>query len=63
VEPKCLAIPKNVDSNALECLRLETSATQDDREHFAQFAHPWIKLAEEIEQSRALIAEILPGDQ
>lgn len=58
--------PKECRQHALECLRLvKTSATQEDREHFAQLARTWIKLAEEIEQSQAFLAgldEILPGD-
>jgi hypothetical protein len=59
--------PKECRQHALECARLaQTSATQDDREHFAQLARTWIKLAEEIEQDQAFIAglvEILPGDK
>jgi hypothetical protein len=59
--------PKECRLHALECARLaQTSATQEDREHFAQLARTWLKLAEDIEQSQAFIAgldEFLPGDE
>ena len=56
--------PKECRQHALECARLaKTSATREDREHFAQLARTWIKLAEDIEQSQALLDEIVPGDE
>ena len=59
--------PNECRRHALECVRLaQTSATPQSREHFAQLARTWIKLAEEIEQNESLVAgldEDFPGNE
>jgi hypothetical protein len=59
--------PKECRQHALECVRLaQTSATQQDREHFAGLARTWIKLAEDIEQRHTFVAgleEDFPGNE
>jgi hypothetical protein len=49
--------PKECRQHALNCVRLaQTSASPQAREHFADLARTWIRLAEELEHTQAFLA-------
>jgi hypothetical protein len=51
--------PKECRQHALNCVHLAKSAsTPELRDHFAKLARTWIRVADELEQSEALLAEI-----
>ena len=48
--------PKECRQHALFCVRLaQTSASPQAREEFANLARTWIRLADDLEQSRAFL--------
>jgi hypothetical protein len=48
--------PKECRQHALNCVQLaQTSPTLQGRDQFARLARTWIRLAEELEQSQALL--------
>jgi hypothetical protein len=48
--------PEECRQHALACVRLaQTSATQKVRDHFAELAKTWIRLAEDLETGRAFL--------
>ena len=43
--------PKECRQHALNCVRLaQTAATPQSREHFANLAQTWVRLAEDLER-------------
>src|SRR5262245_37568957 len=51
--------PEECRLHALICVRLaQTSVTRQARDHFAKLARTWIRLADDLERSRAFIDEI-----
>jgi len=51
--------PKECRQHALNCVHLaKYASTAELRDHFAKLARTWITLADELEQSEALLAEI-----
>ena len=51
--------PKECRRRALNCvLEAKAAKTPDERENFAKLAQSWIELAEEIERTQALLAEV-----
>jgi hypothetical protein len=51
--------PEECRLHALTCVRLaQTSVTRQARDHFAKLARTWIRLAEDLERSRALLDEV-----
>jgi hypothetical protein len=51
--------PKECRQHALNCVHLAKSArTPEQRDHFAKLARTWIKLAEELERTQSLLAEV-----
>ena len=50
---------KECRQHALKCmLEAKAAKTPETREHFAKLARSWIKLAEELERTQALLAEV-----
>ena len=48
--------PKGCRQHALACVRLaQTSASPQAREEFARLARTWIRLADDLERSRAFL--------
>jgi hypothetical protein len=48
--------PKECRRHALTCVRLaQTSPYPEARKHFADLARTWIRLADDLEQSRAFL--------
>ena len=57
MEAKMPGDPKECRQHALNCVHLAKGATTPElRDHFAKLARTWIKLADELEQSEALVA-------
>ena len=55
MEAKMPGDPKECRQHALNCVHLAKGATTPElRDHFAKLARTWIKLAEELEQSRSV---------
>ena len=51
--------PKECRQHALNCMfGAKAARTIEGRESFANLARSWIKLAEELEQTQALLAEV-----
>ena len=51
--------PKECRQHALNCVRLaQTSASPQAREHFANLARTWIRLADELETTQAFLAAL-----
>ena len=50
--------PKECRQHALACVRLaQTSATPQARERFASLAKTWIRLADDLERTLAILAQ------
>jgi hypothetical protein len=48
--------PKECRQHALACVRLaQTSSTQELRDHFASLARTWIRLADDLERTFAVL--------
>jgi hypothetical protein len=59
MEAKMPGDPKECRQHALNCmLEAKAAKTPETREHFAKLARSWIKLAEELERTQALLAEV-----
>jgi hypothetical protein len=59
MEAKMPGDPKECRQHALNCVHLAKGAsTPELRDHFAKLARTWIKLAEALEQTEALLAPI-----
>jgi hypothetical protein len=51
--------PKACRQHGLNCVRLaKTSASPQAREHFANLARTWIRLADELEYTQAFLAAL-----
>ena len=51
--------PKECRRHALACVRLaQTSPFQQTRDHYANLARTWIRLADEIESTEALLTAL-----
>src|SRR5262245_22628995 len=51
--------PQECRLHSLTCVRLaQTSVTRQARDHFAKLARTWIRLADDLERSRAFVDEI-----
>jgi hypothetical protein len=51
--------PKECRQHALNCVRLaQTSPSPHAREHFANLARMWIKLADELEATQVFLAAL-----
>ncbi len=56
--------PKECRQHAVACLRLaQTAASPEAREHFASIANTWLKLADELETTKALLAALNEDEQ
>jgi hypothetical protein len=54
--------PEECRWHALKCVRLaQTSATPQRRDRFAKLARTWIRLAEDLERSRAFLDGLVDG--
>jgi hypothetical protein len=54
--------PKECRQHALICVRLaQTSASPHAREHFASLARTWVRLADDLESSQALLDTVDDG--
>jgi hypothetical protein len=50
--------PKECRQHALNCVRLaQTAATPQSREHFANLAQTWVRLAEDLECAQNALDE------
>jgi hypothetical protein len=59
MEAKMPGDPKECRQHALNCVRLaQTSASPHAREHFANLARTWIRLADELEKTQAFLAAL-----
>ena len=48
--------PKECRQHALNCVRLaQTAVTPQSREHFANLAQTWVRLAEDLERAQAFL--------
>ena len=55
--------PKECRQHALNCVRLaQTAVTPQSREHFANLAQTWVRLAEDLERAQAFL-NVLDGPQ
>jgi hypothetical protein len=51
--------PRECRQHALNCVHLAKSAQSlQARDHFAQLARTWIRLAEDLERGQAFLAEL-----
>jgi hypothetical protein len=51
--------PKECRQHALACVRLaQTSSTPQSREQFANLARTWIRLADDLERTQALVGAV-----
>ena len=51
--------PNECRQHALNCVHLAKGAsTTEQRDHFAQLARMWIRLADELDQTQAFLAAI-----
>ena len=51
--------PKECRQHALNCVRLaQTATTPQSREHFANLAQTWVRLAEELERAQAFLSAL-----
>jgi hypothetical protein len=59
MEAKMPGDPKECRQHALNCvLEAKAARTTQARDSFAKLARSWIKLAEELERTQALLAEV-----
>ena len=52
-------IQKSAVNRPLNCVRLaQTATTPQSREHFANLAQTWVRLAEELENAQAFLSAL-----